>query len=213
VKGEASKNDINYGYVEVFPYTPYGASDSMLGAGAYSVQANTNGFSVSGDNYAVQFTLQNDPSSGNDYMCIWINDVTTQNYSNNCQSLPMISLSSMSSGYMYGWAYGGNIGMQFCLNGRTTCWYNSESDSVGLASNWKGLTGTVLGNGGGSKLTIYGGTATPYIHVLTGVYKPTKPFDSGEIGAGTQETNNLFYTSTTKPSCAGHWCTMWTYST
>jgi hypothetical protein len=212
VTGEASKKDINYGYVDVFPYVPYGDSDSGQGSGAYSIQANTNGFSVSGNNYAVQFTLQNDPSSGNDYLCIWTNDVTTQSYNNNCQNLPLISLSSISSGYMNGWAYGGVVGVQFCLNTRTDCWYNSESDSLGLATHWKSLTGTVLGYGGSSKLTIFGGTSTPDINVQTGIYKPDKPFVAGEIGASTGESNNLSYHYNTKPTCAGGWCTMWTYS-
>lgn len=212
VKGEASKIDINYGYVEVFPNAYYGVTDSVTGAGAYSIQANTNGFSVGGNNYAVQFTIQNDPSSGNDYLCIWSNDVTTQTYNNYCQNIPNISITSMSSGYLYGWAYGGSMGIQFCLNGRTQCWYNSESDSIGLESHWKGLTGTVLGYGGGSKVTFIKGTAIPTNNVLTGIYKPKSPYDAGEIGASTAETNNLHYTSTTKPSCASHWCTMWTYS-
>ncbi|MDA4113764.1 MAG: hypothetical protein OK474_06935 [Thaumarchaeota archaeon] len=212
VKGEASKNDVNYGYVQVFPYVPYGESDSGVGSGSYSLQANTNGFSVGGNNYVVQFTLQNDQSSGNDYLCIWTIDITTNDYNTDCQNLPNISLSSMSNGYMNGWAYGGLLGVQFCLNTRTDCWYTSESDSIGLESHWKGLTGTVLGYGASSKLTIFGGTATPYVHVLTGLYKPKSPFNSGEIGANTAETNNLHYTSTTTPTCASGWCTNWTYS-
>jgi len=210
VTGEASKGLINYGYVDVFADPKYGWKDSVQGSGGYSIQANTNGFPVSGNTYAVQFTLQNLPGGGA-YLCIWTIDVTTQSYPNDCQSIPNIPL-TVADEYMNGWAYGGNLGIQFCENDRTTCWYNLESDSIGLESHWKGLTGTALGYGGGSQLIFLTGPKQSTINVQIGMYKPSKPYVAGEIGASTLETNNLHYTSRTSPTCSSDWCTMWTYS-
>jgi hypothetical protein len=217
VYGEASKNTIGYGYVDVFPkLNPYAPvpDDSISGFGAYSVQGNTNGFGVSGstDNYAVQFTAQNLPSDGTDYMCIWSIDVTTQNYNNNCQTIGNISVVVLTSAYMYGWAAGGNLGIEYCINGRTTCWYNSESDSIGLQGHWKSLSGSLLGYGGGSDLQFSSGGLANAVNVETGLYSPKSPYVAGQIGASTGESNTLFYTGNTKPTCSSHWCTMWTYA-
>ena len=230
VTGEASTSSIGYGYVAVYPNFVYGEKDSGVGGGAFSVQANSNGFVTSpgGDTMWVQFTVQNDPGfkgpyPDQDLFCIWTVDVTTQDYNNDCENISLISIRGTSYlptpspntlDYMYGAAtnsqtYGDMLSAQFCLNGRTNCWYINTND-IGLAGRWTGLTGTILGYGGGSKATFsnsaYGGK--PLFLVETGIYQPTKPSTSGEEKVGTLETSNLKYASTGgTPSCSGGWCT------
>ena len=184
-------------------------SDSLQGSGAFSVQANTNGFVIGGINYAVQVTIQNTPSS-NDF-CIWQIDVTDQNYNNDCMGVPVISnINTNTLDYLYLANAGGLLSAQYCLNSRTNCYYLTTNDNIGLKGHWIGLTGTILGYGGGSKATFFNsGTKKPVVDVHTGIYQSTKPFINGEIGAATVETNNLHITFTGTISCSGGWCAVW----
>jgi hypothetical protein len=215
VKGETSKASINYGEIQYYPSVPRspGISDSSWGSGSFSVQANTNGFTgTNGHLDAVQFTDQNDEGSPSNNLCIWQVDVTSQNYDNNCMSLPyyMVGLYGYAWLYMLGYVYHGNIYAQFCMERRSYCYDINTSDEYGLGGRYLSLTGTILGYGSGSKANFVKGST---MGTTVGLYQSSKPFASGEQRVETVEQNNLGTQSTGTISCSSSWCYLSTQAT
>jgi hypothetical protein len=215
VKGESSESLIIQGVIDYYPSVPSspGISDSSKGSGSFSVQANTNGFTGNnGQLDWVQFTDQNNAGSPSNNFCIWNVDITTQNYDNNCMSLPyyMVGLYGIPWLYMYGGAPGnGNLYAEFCMESTKYCYSISAPDEYCLGGcsaefdKFFSLTGTILGYGGGSEASfVKGSTLTTNV----ALYKPTKPFASGEQNVITDEENNLPTQSTSSGGCSGGYC-------
>jgi hypothetical protein len=210
VTGEASTKIFTKGAIAVIPTDPSGVKDLVYGSGAYSIQANTNGFTNGGKLYATQFTIQNSPTA--DYFCIWTVDVTDQKYPNKCLSIPIIQAKNIIFGIMFGSTQSGKVTNEFCSFttsiSTTGCWSITKTDTSGLGTHWKGITGSILGYGGGSQVNFLG--TSPQLIVQTDIYKPTSPLVSGEIGANTVETNNLHYVGSPTTSFS---TTDWSYVT
>lgn len=220
VEGESAENLISAGAINYYPSVPSspGISDSSKGSGSFSVQANTNGFQgVNGQLDWVQFTDQNDAGSPSNNFCIWNVDITTQNYNNNCMSLPyyMVGLYGIPWLFMEGYAPGnGYLYAEFCMESSKYCYSISASDEYCLGGGncdggsmfdqfWS-MTGTVLGYGGGSKASFVSGSS---LSTLVGLWdNPSKPYASGEQLVITNEENNLPTQSTSFSGCSGGWC-------
>ena len=210
VTGQASTKTFTQGAIAVIPTDPSGVKDAVYGSGAYSIQANTNGFVNGGKLYATQFTIQNSPSA--DYFCTWTVDVTDQKYPNKCLTIPVIQTKTMIYGIILGTTQSGKVTNEFCSFttsiSTTSCWTITKTDTSGLGSHWTGLTGSILGYGDGSQVNFLG--SSPQLVVETDIYKPSSPSVSGEIGANTVETNNLHYVGSPTTSFS---TTGWSYVT
>jgi len=145
------------GYLQIGFSTFSGESDSSVGSNDWSIQLNTNEFTVGGTQYWVQYVEQNYPTYftffGYATLCIWQVDVTTQSYPNSCVSTSIQTLSTSASPNITGYlsTSGGTnyLNTEYCENG-TTCWAVKATDTNGLTGRWSDATGTILGEGGGS---------------------------------------------------------------
>jgi hypothetical protein len=93
-------------------------------------------------------------------------------------------------------------------SGSYSFYYVSESDSIGLASNWYDASGTVLGMGGGDMAT-FTSPATVYADIAIARFTSA----SGGSWAVTGEQNNLAYTYHGYAGCSGNDCFEDTIST
>lgn len=158
VEGVGGAGGIANGAYEQVAFSTFsGESDATYGSNDWSIQLNTNFFTIGSTTYWVQFTEQNYPTYltffGYATFCIWQVDVTTQSYPNKCVSTSIQSLSSSSSPTVTGYlSSSGGINYlngEYCENS-TTCWAVKNTDNNGLTGNWSDSTGTILGLGNGS---------------------------------------------------------------
>ena len=198
VYGMGSASVIQSGYIFYLPSVPSspGVTDSIRGPGAFSAQANSNGFVGSnGQADAVQFTDQNNPNTHKNYACITQVDSTTQDYTSSCAfvTFTLDGLYGVSYLFISGEASSGSIELNFCVTAPIDKIYNNcyaveTSDIYNLEGSWTTLTGTILGLGDSSQANFVAGST---MKTLVGLQYPTSPAESGEVGLGTGETNNL----------------------
>ncbi|MEM2160419.1 MAG: hypothetical protein QXN55_05630 [Candidatus Nitrosotenuis sp.] len=206
---DASAATQSYGLTDVQFSVYHGETDSKKGTHAWSIQDNTNYWSLGGHTYAVQFTLQTDPTGGQG-VCVWQNKVDTpQSYVPTCAPVPAQTLSASYHGSVEGKALSnGNLQSQYCNIGLTTqCWVVVSSDTNQLHTNWKSNSGTILGYGASSAANFVS-TTSAVTKVTTGPATSASTF----LDTNTLETNNMSYT-TSSASCAFSLCTRTSTST
>jgi len=159
-----------------------GETDTIYGDGAYSIQTNTNTFTGPYNHEAwVQFVYQNLPSAETPFsvLCTWVIDITTEDYWTHtvCMKPPVESLSSTYSATVIGYSV-----RSIVMSGTTAPYVFFSSslstvailphgiyavvapDAFGLHDNWHGVSGTIIGVGGGSQAVFTSPTS-----VTTGV--------------------------------------------
>ena len=187
-----------------------GETDTIYGDGAYSIQTNTNTFTGPYNHGAwVQFVYQNFPSVETPFsaLCTWVIDLTTQDYFTHtvCMKPPVEPLSSSYSATVIGYSY-----RSIVITGTTAPVMLFSSflstvailphgiyavvapDAFGLRNNWHGVSGTIIGAGGGS-----GAQFTSPASVTTGVAAyscKALPVISG-IGCASGNAASYYYTS------------------
>ena len=133
-----------------------GVSDSSKGAGVFSLQLNTNGFT--GDNGHsdwVQFTHERGWDSDHDVVCIWNIDLSASNYGPSCMNVnvdrgPKRGDSALLATYI---GEEGNIVLTAFLPwtnagndaAKPDAWNIVTSDAYGLAKHWTSVSGDILG--------------------------------------------------------------------
>jgi hypothetical protein len=161
-------------------------NDSSAGANAFSIQTNTNQFNCTvcsngfpfegtqaGDVGWVQFVYQ--PSTYG--LCVWNIDLSQQIYQPTCVSpVPPYSRNltgngaAIGAGEVFGYVFcptpGSNSGCTLNVFGYLPWaegWYSVTGvpDLLGLAGNWTNVSGTILGEGGGSEAVFAGGGGSP----------------------------------------------------
>jgi hypothetical protein len=160
-------------------------TDSSFGKDAFSIQVNTNFFPANNGNTGwVQFVLQSKPNN-NDALCVWLIDVTTQNYTPICTTVPKQRfVFGPGDPYPTGGhqttfvGIGAEIGETSEVAGilddtqpdgvtRLTAWAYvpwapftayavTTNDTVGLRGRWTEISGDILGLGNGSQANFTG---------------------------------------------------------
>ncbi|CUR52648.1 exported protein of unknown function [Nitrosotalea devaniterrae] len=206
-------NNLSEGTVEVSFATFTSETDDTWGSGAFSIQANTNQYQVSGVTYETQFDEEN-PSSGTGYDCVWQINVSGQDYSDkycSATSPQQQTLSSSYDSYVDGYIDGsGNLVSEFCSYQQSTCWSASHTDDHNLSTHWSKTNGNILGYGNSSNADFTSPTDEyTYVTVFSSsTYTPsTLSFHS------TDETNNLSYISESQTGCSSNNCQLFTEST
>jgi hypothetical protein len=194
-----------------------GESDSQYGSNDFSIQLNTNFFAGNnGHTDWVQFVEQNWPNrygifGGWAGLCIWQNDVTTQDYSDHtCVNTNQEGLNNNYYATVWGWVditYG-RLNTQFCDNANN-CWSVVQNDHKGLIGRWTDSSGQILGMGNGSQANFNHPTSlsTQVQFWKSAVYSG---FTYTDYTTG--ETNNLNW-GTSSSNCQGSLCQETTPST
>ncbi|MEO9277057.1 MAG: hypothetical protein ABI340_04680 [Nitrososphaera sp.] len=212
---DASGTIQSYGKVDVTFSAYAGETDSRQGtSNDWSIQTNTNTWTHTGSTHTfwAQFTEQNDPtSSANRVACVWQNDLSTSppTYTPVCVAVPVQTLSSTFEGYVEGKTLtNNNLSTQYCNVGiNTQCWLVTTSDTNQLHTHWLTTSGTILGEGNGSRANFVS-TSTDVTKVTTGPATSANTFTDKTTG----ESNNMSYGSDST-SCAFSLCTRTTTST
>ena len=151
-----------YGQVKL-AFTSVGSiDDNKWGRDAFSIQNNTNLFiGGNGDTDGVQFAVQSRPNQP-DGVCVWNVNVTTQDYSQTfCVSAPKVRAGGFSAGdapKVQGMVLAGKLlavvaYLPWAQGGASFPWAMVSKDVYGLSGRWSEVSGSVLGFGGGSKLS------------------------------------------------------------
>ncbi|MDE1863661.1 MAG: hypothetical protein KGI33_12230 [Thaumarchaeota archaeon] len=205
-------NNVSEGTVEVSFVTYSGEKDDTYGSGYFSIQSNTNQFTIGTSTYEVQFDEEN-PGSSTGYDCVWEVNVTGQLYPHKCSATAPASqsLSSSYDSYEDGYIDGsGNLNAEFCSYQQNKCWIASAPDNYTLSTHWSKVNGNILGYGDKSNADFTSPTDEyTYVTVFSSsTYTPsTLSFYS------TDETNNLSYKSESQTGCSSNNCQLFTEST
>jgi hypothetical protein len=199
------------------------STDTKFGAGAYSLQLNTNAFKAPNTTGWVQFAFQSSPTGGTRF-CVWNIDWTHSKYDPVCTGTNPIPLTAkvrfVVGGFVcadgctyvpnppviYGWLHWETLNANGtvcsgCSNG--TIWA-SAPDTYGLAKGWLQVSGSILGLGNSSKINfqpyavdqnVLGATSCPIPLAPGWVCKSPRLDGQYAVHAGwvTAEANNLYY--------------------
>jgi len=214
---------IKEGFLEVTLQQYSSSTDTKWGAGAYSLQLNSNFFPSGGTTGWVQFVYQDFGAQGGDRFCVWNIDVKNNKYNPVCAAMSSLPLTARvqftvggfvcGKGCTYipnapalaGWVHWQTLNANgsvcsSCASG--TVWAEAP-DTYGLASGWTQISGSILG-ASGSKINFSGNTVDQNVLGATACPVPeapgwtcATPQLNGQYattaGWVTAEANNLFY--------------------
>jgi hypothetical protein len=136
------------GVIRANPLIGGAESDTLLGAGNYSLQDNVFFKGSNGEPDGVQFTDQT--VSGTNGVCVWQINIKTQNYNDvHCNSVSLDAPAAM----VEGWDWGGELGVAVAALGGSEGIAVVTSDDFGMGSKdrWNNNSGSILGVGKGSE--------------------------------------------------------------
>lgn len=212
VLGESASGTQSFGETDVKFTTYNGETDNKTNTSdTWSIQVNTNQWTISGTTYQVQFTEQNEPGvSSNEVACVWQVKVapSPQVYNHQCVAVPQQTLSSSFEGYVQGTVQSGdNLQTEYCNPSISQCYGVITSDLNQLNTHWTTTSGTILGEGNSSQ-AVFTSPTSETTKVETGPATSVSTITD----YSTQETNNLGY-GTSSTSCSSNICTLTVTST